>query len=49
MYVEGSWKSIHEKVVPMLTASDCSSKVPAAPSLTANSAAMAFPDDAPSM
>jgi hypothetical protein len=49
VYGVGSWKSIHEKVVPMFTALDCSSKAPADPPLTAYSAAMTFPDVAPSM
>ena len=49
VYGVGSWKSTHEKVVPMLTALDCSSKILADPPLTAYSAAIAFPEDAPSM
>ena len=49
VYGVGSWKSIHENVVPMFTALDCSSRAPAEPPLTAYSDAMAFPDDAPSM
>jgi hypothetical protein len=49
VYGVGSWKSTHEKLVPMLTAEDCCSSAPAEPPLVAYSAAMAFPDDAPSM
>ena len=45
----GSWKSIHVIVVPMFTELDCSSRVLADPPLVEYSAAMAFPDDAPSM
>jgi len=44
-----SWKSTHEKVVPMLTGLDCSSNAPAEPPLTAYNAVMAFPGDVPSM
>ena len=45
----GSWKSTHENVVPMFAALDCSNSASADPPLTAYSAAMAFPDVAPSM
>ena len=48
MYGVGSWKSTHEKLVPMLTDLDCTSKAPAEPPLTTYSAAMAFPGDVPS-
>ncbi len=44
-----SWKSIQVMVVPIFTELVCSSRVVADPPLVAYSAAMAFPDDAPSM
>lgn len=49
MYGVGSWKSIHDIVVPMVTALVCSSRLLAEFPLVAYSAAMAFPEDAPSM
>ena len=44
----GNLKSIHEKVVPILSAVDCSCKVLMLP-LTAYRAAIALPDVVPSM
>ena len=49
LYAAGSGKSTHENVVPKFTELDCSSKAPAEPPFTAYRAAIAFPDDAPSM
>jgi len=44
-----SWKSTHEKVVPMFMEMDCASRVLADPPLVAYSAAVAFPVVVPLM
>jgi hypothetical protein len=49
VYVVVSWKSIHEKLVPMFTALDCASNAPGVFPFTAYSAAVAFPEDVPLM
>ena len=49
VYGVGRGKSTHEKVVPMFTDFDCSSRAPAVFPLTAYIAAIAFPADVPSI